>query len=280
MRAGLLLRRGWRATVFLALLAGLAGGVAMAAWSIGRRASTSFDRFLVRRPERLLRQLLPALIAQVGEDTVERCYTYDAVAEAAVLRARPEVDEAGRIGYVGFTAVEPSRPDHVVAGNAIVVFDEEPLSAEGRPIIVDGRRVDPAASDEITVNERFAEMAGVTIGDELDLAFWAEDERGEPPADGAQFSGPRATRARVVGIERNFRDLIEGVVSGTSTIDLARASVGPGIARQVESAGRFGGVAVTAEDGDRRRRARRRRRGVRRPLLQRRPVGRFRRDRS
>ena len=39
-------------------------------------------------------------------------------------------------------------------------------------------------------------------------------------------------------------------MSGTSTIDLARASVGPGIARQLESAGRFGGVAVTAKDGD------------------------------
>ena len=191
MRAGLLLRRGWRATVFLALLAGLAGGVAMAAWSIGRKASTSFDRFLAYAdPSDFFVNFCPPDIAQVGEDTVERCYTYDAVAEAAVLRARPEVDEAGRIGYVGFTAVEPSRPGHVVAGNAIVAFDEEPLSAEGRPIIVDGRRVDPAASDEITVNERFAEMAGVTIGDELDLAFWAEDERGEPPADGAQFSGP------------------------------------------------------------------------------------------
>ena len=250
MRAGLLLRRGWRATVFLALLAGLAGGVAMAAWSIGRRASTSFDRFLAYAdPSDFFVSFCPPDIAQVGEDTLERCYAYDAVAEAAVLRARPEVDVAGRIGYVGFTAVESSRPNHVVAGNAIVSFDEEPLSAEGRPIIVDGRRVDPAASDEITVNERFAELAGVAIGDELDLAFWAEDERGEPPADGAQFTGPRV-RARIVGIERNFRDLIEGAVSSPSAIEVARASVGPGIARQVESAGRFGGVAVTAKDGD------------------------------
>ena len=40
----------WRATIFLALLAGLAGGIAMGAWTAGRRTASSFDRLVERTP--------------------------------------------------------------------------------------------------------------------------------------------------------------------------------------------------------------------------------------
>ena len=40
MRAALLVRRNWRATVFLVLLAGVVGGIAMGAWTISRVTST------------------------------------------------------------------------------------------------------------------------------------------------------------------------------------------------------------------------------------------------
>jgi hypothetical protein len=38
LRAQAVLRRQWRATVFLAVFAGLAGGAVMSAWSYSRRA--------------------------------------------------------------------------------------------------------------------------------------------------------------------------------------------------------------------------------------------------
>jgi hypothetical protein len=39
-------RRGWRALVFLGLLAGLVGGVVLGAWAGGRRTSSAYDRLL------------------------------------------------------------------------------------------------------------------------------------------------------------------------------------------------------------------------------------------
>ena len=61
MRAALLVRRNWRATVFLVLLAGLAGGIAIGAWSVGRRTASAYDRFVDRSglPD-LIHHVLPS----------------------------------------------------------------------------------------------------------------------------------------------------------------------------------------------------------------------------
>ena len=44
--AGLELRARWRATLVLALMVGLGGGVALATAAGARRTNTAFDRFL------------------------------------------------------------------------------------------------------------------------------------------------------------------------------------------------------------------------------------------
>ena len=175
---------------------------------------------------------------------------------------------AGRVGYVGFTASTVPTRATSSPGNAIVVVRRGLAVREGRPIIVDGRRVDPAAADEITVNERFAELAGVTIGDELDLDVLGREtstapcrrravQRTEGPGPRRRHRAqlPRPDRGRRVG--RRRRSTSRGIRSGQGSLG------------EVES------TAVRGRRRDRhgwrrRRRARRRRRGVRRPLLHRR----------
>ena len=98
MWVGHLLRRGWRATLFLAVLAGLAGGISMAAVRIGRKASTSFDRFLAfSAPSDLTVSFCPADIAAIDEASFRRCLTYDSTDEVAVAGSSAE----GRIGRPG-----------------------------------------------------------------------------------------------------------------------------------------------------------------------------------
>src|SRR5215210_4773730 len=85
------LRRGWRATIFLALLAGLSAGVAMAACAAGRRTSTVFDRFIeFADPPHLVVTFCPPDLVEIDPAELVRCFNYDAVAEMEVLRTLPE----------------------------------------------------------------------------------------------------------------------------------------------------------------------------------------------
>ena len=250
MQVGLLMRRGWRATLFLALLAGLAGGIAMAAWSLGRQASSAFDRLLTYSdPSDLMLNLCPPDVETINEETQPRCASYDAADEVATARQLPEVETAGRAVYAGLTASLQGDPNRTWPSIALVMLDP-PASLDGAPIVVAGRRPDPAAADEVAVNERFAELTGATVGDELDLTFWGPDEFGTVAAEGETFNGPRLT-VRIVGIERSVLDLLAVVGTSASAIDEMRVSAGPGLAASIRDVPRFSAVAVVATDGDR-----------------------------
>ena len=250
MRAGLLLRRGWRATLVLALLAGLAAGVAMAALATARRASTSLDRFLAHSaPADLLVNFCPPWLETIDDESLVECFSYDAVDEARRAAALPEVAEAGRVRYVGLTASAVSDPSRTWPANVLVMLDAEPEAIDGVPIIVEGRTPDPAAPDEVSVNEQFAETIGSSVGDELDLTFWAPEEMGMTALEGQHFNGPRI-RVTVVGVERNVRDLVSRVGTAIAGIEEHRVSAGPALGARLADAGGFGGVAIVATDGD------------------------------
>ena len=250
MRAWLLVRHRWRATLFLALLAGLAGGAAMAAISLGRQASTAADRFFAySAPADLLITFCPPELERVDDSTLIQCFAYDAAGEVHIARRLPEVAAAGRVTYVGLTASHPSDPARTWAANAVLDLDDTPTPVDGSPIVVAGRRPDPAAADEIAINEQFAATTGTAIGDQFDLTFWAPDEMGATAAEGERFSGPRV-RATVVGIERNVRDLMGRVGTPIAGLDEHRISGTPALAAEITEAGQFGGVAVVARDGD------------------------------
>jgi hypothetical protein len=247
--AGHLLRRGWRATVFLALFAGLAAGVVMAAWAAGRRTSTAFDRFVeLAAPPDLVVTLCPPDFVEVGPEELVECFAYDAASEVGVIRALPEVEDAGRVAFRGLVARSIGDRSRETLGYGVIVRDGGLVSPQGRPLLIDGRWFDPARADEIVVNEDFVAASGARIGDELEVAFWSSDELGRMPTASAPLRGPTA-RVSVVGVVRGLLDL---AVRSPAADPFEQGAIvgGPLLYEVTPAAGQFGGIAVRARNGD------------------------------
>jgi hypothetical protein len=172
-RARAELRRRWRSTLVLALLAGLTGGVVLASVAGARRTSTAMDRFVeFNRPGTLF------LGSSSGGLDVE------------AIRALPEVVSTSRGSYV---LMAPAGPDGERTGDeagAINPFLVIPDSGEesNRPLIVDGSRPDPDDPLATMVDEETAEVRGLEPGDTLRMygydpeqLFEANISRGDPP---------------------------------------------------------------------------------------------------
>ena len=251
MRAALLVRRNWRATAFLVLLAGLAGGIAIGAWSVGRRTSAAFDRFVDRShvPDLIL-TFCPPEMTSVDSETVVKCYSYDPVDEFARVQQLPEVDEAARAAWRGLTIARLSEPDQTVATASLVARDPGMTSADGRPLVVEGRWYDLDAPDEVVINELLAKRAGVVVGDDVVLTFWSAEELGDVgTGDRTQFHGPQAD-VRVVGIVRGVRDIAARESSTSALTDDSLLLAGPGVWDVTRAAAGFQSVVVKAQDGE------------------------------
>ena len=251
MRAALLVRRNWRATVFLVLLAGLAGGIAIGAWSVGRRTAAAFDRFVDRSdvPDLILTFCPPAMTS-VDSETVVACYSYDPVDEFARVQQLPEVEAAGRAAWRGLTVARPSDPDQTVVTASLVARDPSMPSADGRPLVVEGRWYDVDAPDEVVINELLANRAGVAVGDEVVLTFWSAEELGDIGiGDRPLFHGPQA-HVRVVGVVRGVRDIAARESSTSALTDDSLLLAGPAVWDVTRGAAGFQSVLVKARDGD------------------------------
>ena len=122
-RAAGLIRRGWRATIVLALLAGLTAGVAMAMVAAGRRTATVYDRFTAYAdvPELLLNFCPPGLDV-TDEESFQQCFTYDAADEREVIAALPEVEAASRGSFRGLTLAPLDDPDNTWMASALAML--------------------------------------------------------------------------------------------------------------------------------------------------------------
>jgi putative ABC transport system permease protein len=251
MRAAFLVRRNWRATVFLVLLTGLAGGVAIGAWAVGRRTASAFDRFVARSdvPDLIL-TFCPPELTSVDSETVIACYSYDPVEELALIQQLPEVEAAGRAAWRGVTVARPSAPDQTVVSASLVARDPTMSSADGRPMVVTGRWYDLDAPDEVVINELLANRAGVTVGDEVVLQFWSAEELGNVGSgDRTQFHGP-AAEVRVVGIIRGVRDIAARESTVSALTDDSLLLAGPAVFDLTREAAGFQSVVVKADAGD------------------------------
>lgn len=249
VRVAGLVRRGWAATVVLAVLAGLGAGVAMAATSAGRRSGTAFDRMVeYADPPSFNLTFCPPELTEVDESTLPLCFTYDADPERDVIAGLPEVDAVVAGFFRGLTASRPDNPDSTRPGTAIVVTDDAIPNLDGHQIIVEGQWYDPE-SDEVVVNEQFRDLTGIGAGEEVTLTFWAPEEMGRPGRDGEIFHGPSVT-VQVVGVSRGILDL--AAAAGTPGLqgDDARVLGGPGFAEATADAAGFGGLFVRGRTGD------------------------------
>jgi hypothetical protein len=95
-------------------------------------------------------------------------------------------------------------------------LDERFFRQIDRMRIVEGRRANPDATDEITLSEGWAQRLGVDVGGTFDLLTWTPAQ-GRMVAEEAEKTGnfvipePRGPRValRVVGIERGTLDFAE-----------------------------------------------------------------------
>jgi hypothetical protein len=246
-RAAGLVRRAWRASVMLALLAGLVAGVSMAMVAAGRRTATAYDRFLAYADvAELLVNFCPPEV-EPGSD-LSVCQQYEAVEEQRLLSRLPEVEAAARGAFRGVTVAPAARPDDRAMASTLVSYqDDFDGSLAGQLLVVEGRSATRA--DEVVLNEALAERSGLGVGDRAVLVFWGQDEIGtfnddDPP----ELTGP-TVEVEVVGLGRGLMDLA-ATQAGFSQSESGMLFPGPGLAAATASAEEFGGVLVQATDDD------------------------------
>lgn len=176
--------RRWKALVVLGVLAGLVGGLALAAAAGARRTETAYQRF---------------------RDATGRS---DAIVFASLLgiefpdyfgvRDLPEVEDAGEFVFapMGLAEVPGSSP--------LGPGDDRLYRTVNAPLLVAGRLPDPDRTDEMLVNRRAAKDLGVEVGDHLTIVSALEFPEQE---DGLIEGGPSVV-ATVVGIGDSNMDLV------------------------------------------------------------------------
>jgi hypothetical protein len=170
------LRRRWRATVLLAVLVGLTGGVVLAAVAGARRTDTVMDRFLAYH------QGTNIGIELRGLDT-------DAV------RRLPMVADVAEGGYLAMVLAGPSgnpNPDAFGEINPFVGLREPWPGSSNRPILVAGRLPSGDRPLEVAVDETLADRRHLEVGSTLRM--W-----GYTPAQVEGFGDVAQFRAAPLG---------------------------------------------------------------------------------
>jgi ABC-type lipoprotein release transport system permease subunit len=178
-------RRRLRSLLVLSLLVALAAGTVMTAVAGARRGASAVDR--------LLDQTLPAtamvLPNQAGFDW-------------AAVRALPEVEALATFVLSAEYVIEELPDDFF--GASFPFADDEAMRTVERPVVLEGRMLDPARADEVLISPAFRETFGLGVGDSLTIRLHSAEtvdaaaRGGELPAEP---DGP-AVEARIVGIVR------------------------------------------------------------------------------
>jgi hypothetical protein len=175
-------RRRVGALIGLALLITLTGGATLAALAGARRSATAFDRLRVRTV---------AMDAAVfgGPEQVK----------AAV--ADPRVAAWAPFSIAGVASVDdPDLYPFVAPGNDAIGRTIE------RPLLLHGRRANPARPDEIVLPEAVARRVHKHVGDEMKFVSVKRGDEDTLQNDRPKTNGPKFV-LRVVGISRSSTGL-------------------------------------------------------------------------
>ncbi|MGZ6884835.1 MAG: FtsX-like permease family protein [Acidimicrobiia bacterium] len=186
--AGRELAARWRSVVVLGLLAGVAGGVSLAAVAGARRTQAAFPRYKAATgaPDALV------FGTQVGAHHVD----YSPVARL------PEVADTGQFALAAIFVKGVGKPGQL---GALAPADSHLYRTLSRPLLEAGRLPNPDRVDEIVVNRNAAARFGLGVGDRVTIATSNRIEAfyGQAPPTG----GP-VIRARVVGVGDSTMDQV------------------------------------------------------------------------
>lgn len=198
------LRRRRRLVVTVGVLVGLIAGVGSAAIAGARRTDSSFPRHLE---------------ASQASDVEIDPGSLDPAADAA-LRSLPGVEEASWWATTGvYLLDEEGQVREETVGLLTITSDGRYLDMD-RVTILEGRRVDDDAPDEIMINRAAAVGGGVEVGDRLPLGWLPFTEEGFPDLE---QEPQNRIDAEVVGIMA----LNEDVVTDQLEAELPRLYVSP-----------------------------------------------------
>jgi FtsX-like permease family len=208
-------RRHWRSFVVLTLLAGLAGGVALAAFTGSRRADTAFAR---REDQLKATNLHVATSERPGPELVRELATWPGV-EVAMHQVILFVAPAD-------TGMLPAQDSIALA--APFMAGAAPASSP----IVEGRMFDERRVDELVVNEAMRDALGADIGDHLALESLAPEqmEAGQAESDPPTPAGP-TREVTLVGVARSAEDVSDAPDPVLLVTPAYYERYGPAIAR-------------------------------------------------
>lgn len=201
-------RRRLAASVFLALFAGLAGGVVMTSMEVARRTSSALDRYL-DQPTVAQRGVSVCPVGVTGEEPdfdpgVQCSGIADLAAAAQLLRGSPLVADVTPAA----TLITALSRDGTGPWNPIIQIAVIDGIGPGGAIRVEGRAPRSDAADEIALNEPAARRYGLSAGDDVTMGVFSADQRLDIASKGQadEPAGPHA-RVRVVGVYRAVEDL-------------------------------------------------------------------------
>jgi ABC-type lipoprotein release transport system permease subunit len=203
LRAKAQLRGRLLASLLLALLVGLAGGVVLAAVAGARRSDAALPQFLAAS------RTTDTLVGIIGpENRPGQPAGTDVAAEFRAVAALPQVRAAQRVCLVILSGSDPTGHAGPSRQVAVVGLDRTGHEAFGRPMVVAGKVPRPDRADEAAVDEEFAWRHGLRPGDSFRVGTYTRSQYG-PAAEGVPIppEGP-AVDLRVTGILRSPDDLL------------------------------------------------------------------------
>jgi FtsX-like permease family len=195
LRARAQLRGRVRATVLLAVLVGLAGGVVLAAVAGARRTEAALPRFLARDP-------LPvhALVFAPAGGQQQR--------QVRALAGLPEVAQAFRITDVVLSSVDPASPTGRRRDSGFLPMDPTGGRVYGHPIMIAGRLPDERRPDEAVIDEELAARRHLGVGSSWRVGAYTSAQLEQTGGESSVPPDGPTVDLRIVGIARQPADLL------------------------------------------------------------------------
>jgi hypothetical protein len=203
LRAAAQLRGRARATVLLAVLVGLAGGVVLAAVVGARRTEAALPRFLAhdRTADATVELFLSP--SQQGPDPLGK--------ELRALTGLPEVAWAGRMRVAIVSSPDPASPTGRRRDLGLLPMDAGGSQIFGRPIVVAGRLPDERQADEAVIDEELAARRHLGVGSRWRVGAYTAAQLEQAAGETSSPPAGSTVKLRIVGIVRHPFDLLPAV---------------------------------------------------------------------
>ena len=217
LRARAQLRGRVRASLLLALLVGLSGGVVLAGLAGARRSDAALPRFLAAS------RTTDATVWFIAGPRGGQPARTDLAHELRAVAAMPQVRTAERGSQVILSASDPTGPSEPSRQLGWVGLDRAGHESLGRPIVVAGRLPDPERPDEAVIDEELAWRHALGADAKLRVRMYTRAQFA-PAGAGVPIrpEGPAAD-LRITGIVRYPDDLLP-VAEGRGEIDADESS--------------------------------------------------------